>query len=91
MDFCRTGDGCGGDSYNTEVGFLGGDTMKKPCFICGRDMHDDESGNQFIGLSIDLRVEHLSGFERVYPELKDFHVDVCYVCWLKSVGVTTER
>ncbi len=64
------------------------------CNACGREL--EEEGMSMIGTFIELTVENELAkkyMDAVYPELPrdGFKVSVCYVCWLKSLGVSLPR
>jgi len=62
------------------------------CSVCGRNLTSKDGGS-FIGLVISVTTttvaeQWASQFQEVYPELKiPLNVNICYVCWLKSLGV----
>lgn len=55
--------------------------MTDPCSQCGRDMKG------LIGLSISIAaLKDDDKFSEVYPEItRPYHVDLCWVCWLRSM------
>jgi len=61
------------------------------CNVCGVDMTDD-SGNSFIGLEIGLKLPKKSGIVhheicRVLETFGKTEFKICFVCWLKSLGI----
>lgn len=70
------------------------------CSVCQRSMRDVESNSSVVGLHISVQdtsdesayqeASHKfsEAFHRIYPELAlPLNIVVCYVCWLKSLGV----
>ena len=61
-------------------------SQKLPCSACSRDMHDKETNAVFIAVQIGW--PDSPAFKRIYPELHTPNrVNICYVCWLKSLGM----
>lgn len=67
-----------------------------PCSVCGRDMVDHETGSSMNGAFCSVAVvndgpelaDFGAAFRRIYPDLPfPLQVAVCYVCWLKSLGL----
>lgn len=61
------------------------------CSACGRNI-TAKSGGNIIGLSILVSNEStpsfVAEFKEIYPELElPLIVDVCYACWIKSLGI----
>lgn len=63
------------------------------CSVCGRRMTSKDGGVTLIGISISINkyVYDNRDASEIYPELfvgKDsVDYNVCYVCWLRSLGV----
>jgi uncharacterized protein (DUF2225 family) len=60
------------------------------CSVCKRNM-TTKDGTTLVGVSIQISARDDEFFEHiaeVYPEFSTpFRADICYVCWLKSLGV----
>jgi len=59
--------------------------MKHRCSACGHDLADKEG---FRVSAVDIRIDDSTPEGKRASELfggKEFHI--CYVCWLKSLGV----
>jgi len=61
------------------------------CDVCGNNLRDDELDSNFIGIEISLKYpaterphKELRRIEKTFGRLK---FDICYVCWLKSLGI----
>lgn len=68
--------------------------MDEKCAACRRAMCDPDARRSWVGVSVQLTVngdndnEEAASFRRIYPELQcPLAVSVCWVCWLKSMGV----
>jgi len=61
------------------------------CSACGKDMTDPETGNSMTGCGFKLRiVDTTFPVDFVQKQMGEFVIDkeynVCFECWLKSVG-----
>jgi len=61
------------------------------CSACGRSMVDAHTQTFAIGCELQITPADADAFKRIYPELTvPMTVSICYVCWLKSLGVTPD-
>ena len=58
---------------------------KVPCSACSREMHDEATNNVFV--AVQVTTSQHPAFKRIYPELQSTVLNICYVCWLKSLGM----
>ena len=59
--------------------------MKLPCSACSREMHDEATNSVFV--AVHITTSQHPAFKRTYPEINSPIINICYVCWLKSLGV----
>jgi len=66
------------------------------CSVCNREMTlADGSITSIVGISIEIRGTEdtfAKQLAEIYPELPNgYRIDVCYVCWIKSLGVQIDK
>jgi len=73
------------------------DEKRHPCDSCGHDMYDPKTNNSVTGVRIEVAVRpgeektaHAE-FKRIIDTFGKSDFDVCYVCWLKSLGVKPKK
>lgn len=65
--------------------------VDKICDVCGINMTDDD-GISYIGFELNIKLPKGSGKVhhevcRVLDTFGKTHFRICYVCWLKSLGI----
>jgi len=70
---------------------------KLPCSVCGQDMYDPKTKNTVTGIHIGICVKpgeeegaH-SEYKRVIKVFGKNEFDICYVCWLRALGVKPKK
>ena len=74
-----------------------GEKKKLPCDVCGHDMYDPKANYTVTAVRVSIQIAYqdpLSKHREIQRVVKTFGklaFDVCYVCYLKSLGVKPKR